>query len=129
MEVLMFDKYGNFVIQDLVGEDESVISFFATWDGENLSLFAVTKTGESEPVEVEEVPIKMRLKIESIWGLKFPRRRDITSGSSEKIDTLDLIINVLREHEKSIDEKLNRIDGLIDDLCDVLEGLKRAAKG
>ena len=31
---------------------------------------------------------------------------------SEKIDVLDLIINVLREHEKTLDELIHRLDSV-----------------
>ena len=47
----------------------------------------------------------------------------------EKVDALDLIISVLREHERALDEKLDRLDGLIDDFCDVLEELKKTTEG
>ena len=33
---------------------------------------------------------------------------------TEKIDTLDLLINVLREHEKSLDEKIHKFESLVE---------------
>jgi hypothetical protein len=33
---------------------------------------------------------------------------------NSKLDTLDLVINVLKEHEKSLDELVERLDMLID---------------
>lgn len=37
-----------------------------------------------------------------------------------RIDALDLIINALREHEKNLDNLLNRLDTLLETLSNLL---------
>ena len=46
---------------------------------------------------------------------------------SEKIDVLDVVIEVLKEHERDLDEKLNRLDELISDLCETLIKLQKVS--
>ena len=39
-----------------------------------------------------------------------------SSEFQERIDTLDLIINVLKEHEKILDKLAERLESIVDDL-------------
>jgi hypothetical protein len=47
---------------------------------------------------------------------------------SEKIDVLDLIIEVLRMHEKDLDERIRQIDNLISRLEFLLQKQKEILK-
>ena len=43
---------------------------------------------------------------------------------TEKIDVLDLIINVIKEHEEKLDELVERLE-LICDRCPLIKDVKR----
>jgi len=45
-------------------------------------------------------------------------------SESEKIDVLDFVLNVLKEHEKMLDALTEKFEGVLKNLSAVLEGLK-----
>ncbi len=50
------------------------------------------------------------------------------SIEKNRLDTFDLIINILREHEKSLDNLVDRLDTLMETLTTILGRLEYVAE-
>jgi len=59
--------------------------------------------------------------VPSIGGVAVQKVDEVSFG--QKIDSLDLIIEVLREHEKTLDRLINNLGDAIDKLDKVVERL------